>query len=160
MARPAHRPTKLTPALSDQICAIIRETACSFYTAGLSLGIEWRNLYRWEDWGRDGKQPYADFCQNVMRARAEAELSIVRDLRALARVGESTNGLQWLLDRRYPADYGQKVKIEQQISELTDDQLQAERETLRLRAFADAGCGGDETPVLEAHYAEFEAVSD
>lgn len=128
------RPTEWTKQIETEVCDLIRETACSFYTAGLSLGIEWRNLYRWEEWGREGREPYASFCQNVMRARAEAEIAFVRQIVAGVASGANVQPLQWLLDRRYPVDYGTRIKLEQQLSSLSDDEIQAEREALRSRA--------------------------
>jgi hypothetical protein len=90
-----------------------------------------------------------------MRARAEAELELVRDLRSLAKRGEITTGLQWLLERRYPAEYGQRYKFEAAVEGLTDDELEQERAVLRSRALGPAGSGSGETPVSEPIDAEF-----
>lgn len=148
MAAARGRPTVLTPEITAAVCALVEETACSVYTAAVSLGIPWQYLYRWEQWGREGKQPFAEFCANVMQARAKAELELVRELRALAKTGESSRGLEWLLERRYPADYGNHIKVEQSIETLTDDELQAERALLRSRALDAPGSGGRAAPAL------------
>lgn len=139
----AGRPTDLTPELSAALCAVIRETACSVYTAALAAGVEWRTVYRWEQWGREGKQPFVEFCQAVMQARAEAELDLVRGFKKADREGlRSTQYFPFMLERRYPNEYGNRVKIEQQLTELSDADLQTELARVRSRVALTAGEGG------------------
>lgn len=147
----AGRPTGLTPEVSAAICAAIRETACSVYTAALAAGVDWSMVYRWERWGREGKQPFAQFCQAVMRARAEAELDLVRGFKKADREGlRSTQYYPFMLERRYPNDYGNRIKIEQQLAELSDADLQTELARVRSRVALTAGEGAGPAAVIDA----------
>lgn len=138
----AGRPTDLTPEISAAICDTIRETACSVYTAALAVGVSWSVVYYWERWGREGKQPYAQFAQAVMQARAEAEVSLVREFKRADREGlRSTQYYPFMLERRYPNEYGNRIKIEQQLAELSDADLQAELARVRSRVALTAGAG-------------------
>lgn len=151
------RPTKLTPELSEKICALIEETACSVYTAALSLGVPWNVIYYWERWGREGKQPYERFTQAVIQARAKAELDHVREFKEADRSRErSTQYYPFMLERRFPGDYGNRIKVEQQLAEMPDADLQSSVEALRLRVAVADGAGVG-TPALAETTDTFDA---
>lgn len=144
------RNTDLTEELVEEICDLIYETACSVYTAALSLGLPWRTVCQWEQWGREGRQPYALFSQAVMRARAAAELDLVRGFKKADREGlRSTQYYPFILSKRFPNDYGDRSKIDEQIAELSDAELQAELAAVGSRILFAAQSGG-EAPALPA----------
>jgi len=141
----------LTDELCAAICALIEETACSLYTAGLSLGISWSTLYFWERWGREGKEPYQRFTQAVMEARARAELTHVREFKEADRDRQrSTQYYPFILERRFANDYGNRIKIEEAVGELSDAELEAQLAATRSRVSLDPGGRGAETPALPA----------
>jgi len=143
------RPTKLTPELQQQICALIEETACSVYTAALSLGVAWPTIYFWERWGQEGKQPYVGFAQAVAQARAKSELEHVREFKKADRQGlRSTQYFPFILERRFANDYGNRIKVEQQLAEMPDADLQGSITTLRSRVAVDDGARVGETPAF------------
>lgn len=143
------RPTKLTPELQERICALIEETACSVYTAALSLGVPWPTIYFWERWGQEGKQPYLGFAQAVMQARAKSELDHVREFKKADRQGlRSTQYFPFILERRFANDYGNRIKVTEQLAEMSDADLQGSIQAIRSRVAVADGEGGGETPAL------------
>lgn len=75
--RPPGRPTKLTPELQAKVVKLVRAGNYA-ETAALSVGI---TVATWTSWcarGREGEEPYAEFLAAIMRARAEAEIALLR----------------------------------------------------------------------------------
>jgi transposase len=145
------RPTKLTPELQDKICALIEETACSVYTAALSLGVPWRNVYFWEHWGREGRQPYERFTQAVMEARAKSELNHVKEFKQADSLNQrSTQYYPFMLERRFANDYGNRIKVTEQLAEMSDADLQGSLEAVRLRVAVTVGEGAGTPALAEA----------
>jgi hypothetical protein len=145
-------PSALTPKIQREICKLIEETACSVYTVALSLDLEWTTIYRWEQWGREGKAPYDEFCTAVMRARAKAEIGLVRGVKEAAGMGNDTavRANSWLLERRFPHDYGQRVKLEEQLAQLSETEVDESLAAARTRAGAALGGGEGEAAALAA----------
>lgn len=109
----AGRPTKLTPELTEQICNDLREGAY-VETAAEAAGITQTSLYRWLDWGAQGKEPYAAFCESVVRARADGELALLRAVRAGDERGQSfgqARAAAFVLERTRPNRYAQRVNM-------------------------------------------------
>lgn len=143
------RPTKLTPELQDRICSLIEETACSVYTACISEGIAWNTVYFWEQWGREGRQPYKAFTEAVMQARARSELNHVREFKQADSLNQrATQYFPFMLERRFANDYGNRIKVTEQLAEMSDADLQGSLEAVRLRVAVAVGEGGGETPAL------------
>lgn len=143
----AGRPTELNAELAEQIANTIVDTACSFYTAALAAGVHWRTAWRWENWGRDGKQPFAEFCALVMQARALAEIGLLERMRQQWDDGRDGRGVLALLSVRYPEDYGQRIKWEPVLAALSDAEID---DALAAADTADAGTveGGEGAPAL------------
>lgn len=145
------RPSKLTPELQERICSVIEETACSVYTACIAEGIAWNTVYFWEQWGREGRQPYKAFAEAVMQARARAEIAHVREFKqADSQNQRSTQYYPFILERRFANDYGNRIKVTEQLAEMSDADLQGSLEAVRLRVAVTDGGGVGEAPALPA----------
>ncbi len=149
------RPTLLTEELQQAVCSLIEETACTVYTACLSLGIPWRTVYFWEQWGREGRQPYERFAQAVMQARARCELGLVREFKQHDQNSQrSTQYYPFILERRFAGDYGNRGKVEDEVRQLPDTDLQTELEAVRSRVALDSGAGGRAPEIIEGEFTE------
>ena len=148
----AGRKPTLTPAVVDEICTLIEETACTVYTAAMALGVPWQTVYQWERYGRAGKPPYAQFAEAVMQARAKAEVALVREFKQVDADPDrrrSPTFHPFMLERRFVESYGNRIRIEQQLAELADADLEAELAAVRSRMALDAGAG-EGAPALPA----------
>src|SRR5688500_15650226 len=72
---PAGRPTILTPELGARICELVKAGNAP-ETATESCGIHRRQVWEWIEKGNRGLEPYAEFAQSIMRARADAEIRV------------------------------------------------------------------------------------
>ncbi len=82
----AGRPTKFTEALAADLVLRVRSGGTAERIAN-ALGIGTRTYYRWMELGREGREPYATFRQDVLRARDTAVINAeakVRDNNPLA----------------------------------------------------------------------------
>lgn len=118
------RPSKLTAELTDEICESLALGA-PVETAAEAAGIDHATLYRWIDRGIRGEEPYAALCEAVMRARAKAELDLLRSAAAGDEKGVSYGQARaacWLLERTRPTKYGQRInlKLEEAVSEVLE----------------------------------------
>jgi hypothetical protein len=102
---PVARPTKLTKATQERICAALREgnyfsTACEAAGVGESTAREWvaRGEGRSE---RPAGPPFAAFAAAVKKARAEAEAHALRQVRDAAAEG-TWQAAAWYLERAHP----------------------------------------------------------
>ena len=118
------RPTKLTDELSAAFCAIVEE-GTHLETAAESVGIAVSTLYNWLDWGSEGREPYAAFLEDVTRARAVAEIELIRTLKRGDGKGISfgqARAAAFLLERTRPNKYAQRVnlKVEDAVREVLE----------------------------------------
>ncbi len=97
--------------MTEQVQKIICETVGNGGTdraAALRAGIDPRTLRRWKQQGGDGEEPYAAFLAAYEKAEGDFAL---RHLLLIGKAG--TDGTwqasAWLLERRYPEEYGRKV---------------------------------------------------
>ncbi len=87
------RPTKLTPKVQETLCDALRDGKTEDYAASL-VGINPSTLWRWKRLGARGTEPYATFCNEYARARAEgadALLNVAREA-AFGREEEDEHG--------------------------------------------------------------------
>jgi hypothetical protein len=98
----------LTPELGARICAIVREGA-SITVAGACCGIPVVICRKWLRTGerlcrekRRGRQ--RDFLEAINRAEAMAVVDILRNIVAASQ--KSWQAAAWLLERRFPAEFG------------------------------------------------------
>lgn len=120
----AGRPTLLTPEMASRICEALkagnyRTTACA------AAGIHRHTLQNWERWGLEGKEPYAEFLAEMVKAEAEAEMVLLAELRAAQPGMPGVSGADvwttkaWILERRFSSRWCARVK--QQVAERVDD---------------------------------------
>jgi len=104
---PAGRPTKLTPEVQKTICDTVSGGGTD-RVACLRAGISVSGLGEWKRRGAAGEEPYAAFLAAYKRAEGDF------GLRNLALIGKAAQdgtwqAAAWLLERRYPEEYGRKV---------------------------------------------------
>ena len=107
------RPTDLTEAVQETILREIRE-GNYVETACLVAGVTYQSYYNWMKWGREGKEPYAQFFESCARARAEEESSLVKVARAGDGKGESygpSKAALTFLERTRPRKFSPRLNI-------------------------------------------------
>ena len=110
------RPTKLTPRVQKTVCAGIA-VGLTFKLASERAGITDRSRIGWEKRGREEmerianggrarkeEEPFLSFFQSVTRARAKSAYVLTAVIRAAAPT--EWRAAAWLLERRFPEDYG------------------------------------------------------
>lgn len=120
----AGRPTKLTPEVTEAIVDSIKEGAY-LETATEAAGIGLSTMYLWLDRGADGEEPYAAFLEAVTRARAEAEIDLLRAVRKGDAKGTGfgeAKAAAFLLERTRPNRYAQRVnvKVEEAVTKVLE----------------------------------------
>lgn len=105
------RPTKLTPELQEAICEEVRNGIFP-ETAAQKCGVHRATWYRWQALGRDGEEPYSDLCDAVARARAEAEIDLVKTVNIHARMPKGAQAAQWLLERLNRERFGPQIRVQ------------------------------------------------
>lgn len=91
------RPTKYTPKRVKTVLECLKE-GLSLRGTCMAAGIHTSTYYEW-------REQYPKFSIRCDEAIAEGE----REL--LAKAKKETRGAQWLLSRRWPEDYGQRVEL-------------------------------------------------
>jgi len=107
---PAGRPTKLTPAIQQEIATWLMgghyvETVCNY------VGIDRKTFYNWMAWGKRGwakdqKAGYTAFYFEMLRAMATAE---IQALQAIMEGKENWQSRAWFLERREASRWNLKV---------------------------------------------------
>lgn len=112
------RPSRLNDELAQAICGHIETTGCGLGCAAESEGVDERVAFRWLRWGRDGKEPYQGFSQDVGRARAIWEREALRKLEDIEAFVEDTraasaaaNAIKWKLERLRRQEYGAAITV-------------------------------------------------
>lgn len=127
------RPSKFTPNITDAILKAVRngvtETA-----AAEAVGIHRDTLTNWKRLGERGNESYSAFFNDLARARAEAEVSLVVVVMEAALVDKDPKVALEVLARRNPEEWGRKDVVEQRVDKKVQDLL----ETVRGQVSADA----------------------
>ncbi len=109
MAHAGGRPSKLTHALTQELAALVREVIY-WEPAADALSIDRSTVWRWLKRGeREAAGPYYEFCNAVKKARALAEIDLLRAIRA----GE--DGWQsraWIAERAFSERWGRKERVD------------------------------------------------
>lgn len=158
MTRKRGRPSKFSPEVAEKIVQFLR-AGCYMQTAAEASGITRETLYDWLGKGARGREPFAQFQTDVLKASAEAEAVAVMQLTKAAKDGDA-RWAAWMLERRFPRKYGPRVQISVQ-EELQDAierlkvEFAASPELLEraLEAIAGSGRGGAAEAPLYAHQA-------
>lgn len=104
------RPTKLTEELTQAICENI-ELGLSYVLSCKAVGISFETFASWIRRGATGEEKkYADFHNRVRAAEAICAKNCLERIREAASHG-TWAASAWLLERRYPADYGKHDNI-------------------------------------------------
>lgn len=78
----------------------------SFRLAAMSAGINEATFHAWKSRGeQDEAGPFRDFSESIKRAEAEYVRSALELIGSAAK--KSWQAAAWLLERRYPHEYGQ-----------------------------------------------------
>jgi hypothetical protein len=118
------RPTKLTAELSATIVASI-EAGNYNDTAAQAAGVDRQTFYNWLKWGREGREPYVEFFDEVTRAHAKAESDLVTTLKKGDEKGASfgqAKAAAFLLERTRPKKFAQRInlKVQDELERLLD----------------------------------------
>lgn len=98
----------LNPELEAAICRDLALGIPLKYAAEAN-GTAEMTVHHWLEKGAAGIEPYAHFREAVTRARAIAVTMLVRKVLA----GENGSAqAAWMLERRYPKDFGQRQHLE------------------------------------------------
>jgi hypothetical protein len=108
------RPTKLTPAIRDGIVEAV-ELGATWEAAAQSTGIGVSTLREWRRRGEVGEEPFVALLADLQKAEGA---SIARSLRVIRQAadGGQWQAAAWLLERRYPADYGRRSENRVEVS--------------------------------------------
>jgi hypothetical protein len=131
---PAKKPGRKSkyPAEAKKIIDKIKTYGFSRAKACLAAGIHIVTLERWE-------KEYPDFAECLMRAEIECEeyhLGRIRNS-VQGRDNPDWKSSAWFLARKYPDQYGEKIKqdisllTEKPLEEMTDDEILERKKLLR-----------------------------
>ena len=102
------RPTKLDDNITSRLIEAFKLGQTSITTACHYAGIGERTYYTWMEKGEAGEEPYAQFRQDIEKARADAVMSNLIVIRKAAAEG-TWQAAAWWLERSMPQQYGRKA---------------------------------------------------
>ena len=108
------RPSKLTPAVAARILEAV-ELGATWERAADAAGVGASTLGLWRRRGEAGEVPYVTFIAALKRAESAGVERALRSIRKAAE-GGAWQASAWLLERRYPADYGRRSEVSFQAS--------------------------------------------
>lgn len=122
------RPTKLTPARQKAIMRAIEQGA-TYEHAAAAAGIHYDTLNEW-------RKANPEFAEALKAAEARGVLACLRRIEEAAKSGQ-WQAAAWILERRYPEEYGRRDRVN--VHHEGEVQLQAtiEARTAVLRALVD-----------------------
>ena len=99
------RPTKLNTELIRQSCDLFRE-GFGITTVCAALHVSESKFHEWMSKGEQGEQPYAEFRQRTLCARAWGKIEHLRRIFA----SKDWRGRAWYLERTHPLEFGRTVE--------------------------------------------------
>lgn len=104
------RPTKLTPEVQTTLAFALAEGATIEHACDYA-GINADTFYDWMKRGEAGDPGFSEFSETITRARGRG---IVTDLGTISKavLAGDWKAAAWRLAHRYPAEYGQKVRLQ------------------------------------------------
>lgn len=130
------RPSKLNPAVQDQICTLLQRGIPRARCAALA-GIDDDTFRLWFNRGvTEGAGPYRDFYLAVMKAEAMLHQTVAEML--MSHVASDPKTLLSWMGRRFPEEFGRRDNVDVQSPEDKAANEQALRSLLieRLERFA------------------------
>lgn len=104
------RPTLLTPERMEKIGRIIKK-GLSYEDASLAGNITYNTFNNWMKRGKeDTEGPYFEFFQYIKGCELEGKEENLDNISEAGRNGQ-WQASAWLLERRYPLEYGRKDRI-------------------------------------------------
>lgn len=132
------RPRKRTPTAQERILEAL-QLGATYKRAAAAAGISYDTL---NDWMRDDLQ----FRQQVKEAEGVAAVAALRQIQRAAKSG-AWQAAAWILERRYPQEYGRTVQEhtgeQKLVVEYVNDWRTWDRESDE-RGSGDGGDGGEE----------------
>lgn len=101
------RPTKFDTEKGKQICGLL--AGGNFLTDAAALvGVDVRTVERWIERGTQGQKIYAEFAQEVAKARAQFVASTIIKIR---RQDGDWRAHAWILEKLRPRQFGQQIRL-------------------------------------------------
>lgn len=110
------RPTSLTPETQAKFLEAI-DKGLPRTTAAAYAGVHRTTYFRWMREAEQGAEPFATFATAVEKAEADHQERLIGIIAGHA--ADTPQAAQWLLERRYPVEWSQRVQAH------TDKQLEA-----------------------------------
>jgi hypothetical protein len=105
------RPTKLTPQVQATICEALA-SGIDFEMAARFAGVHDGSAANWKMWGKQGRSPrLVAFFEAVSKAECDAAVGYAEVIARAAQKG-TWPAAAWMLERKYPRVFGQKVRLE------------------------------------------------
>lgn len=101
------RPNLYSPEIHRAICDALRDGNYRA-TAAKAAGIAESTLHVWLNRARDGVAPYVGLLEDIEMAEAQAEISLVGEIRRGDESGWQRLG--WMLERRWPGRWAARVR--------------------------------------------------
>ncbi len=108
------RPTKLTPAVQSALVEAV-ELGATWEAAAACAGIGPSTLREWRSRGAADEEPFAALLADLQKAEGRAISASLQVIRQAASAGQ-WQAAAWLLERRYPADYGRRTAVTAEVS--------------------------------------------
>ena len=109
------RPSKLTPGTTARIAEAV-ELGATWERAADAAGVGASTLRDWRQRGEAGEVPFVAFVATIKRAESAGVERALMVIRKAAAAG-AWQASAWLLERRYPADYGRRSEVAVRASE-------------------------------------------
>jgi len=99
------RRTKLTDKRIKTICNYVRD-GLTYEVAARLAGVHPSTFYRWKARAETAKKGiYRKFREELQKADAEAEATLLQEVR------KEKGGPKWIMERRWPERWGQKIEV-------------------------------------------------
>jgi hypothetical protein len=147
------RATKLNDELIETIVALIRSGNFP-ETAATACGVPRSTWYDWLRWGREGKEPYSHLSDAVTRARGEAVVGLLSELRQHAAKPKGGAHIQWLLEKLDRDRFGPQIRVQvanelERYLDIAERVLERDQFARLLQAWSDADAGEESVGTLE-----------
>jgi hypothetical protein len=125
MIMPGGRPTKLTPEVQQEIGQNIID-GLSFADSAEMAGITYETFNNWMKEGKTASEGiYFQFFQYIKTCEMEGKKENIRIIREAGRNG-NWPASAWLLERRYPDEFGRKDRLSADLNNKHSGQIKLE----------------------------------